>query len=394
MLELMNLKINELFCMNREGYFLKVLSLENNPNIVYKLCDGLNGTKARMIVRNNNIEKNGFLVCSKDLLIEFDGKTILFRSEKTRKVIYKLTTPYLETGSGKICNDVGYMVTSIDDSKAIVNICWKTYQKNKIESALPITIHWQIKIEELTEISTYSRVGGELIETPYHTVGFFNNQESEMLLQMKIPTINANDVIERAELVFTCDSVYSADRNVYNISLYRIGSSLSTGYEQLVDSIPLIYPWSLAYGGIPKCSFDITKLLKTRNTEGMSEMFFKIKLDCKEKGYENYVVLHGSTANVDLTPKIGVYLKQENKTNCVQKGDLVSLKKGSSYVTGHLVPQWFQIQKWFVNDVNDEGVLLRYNEFGSRFEMPRINVEDIIFVTRDSVLSSYLEDCK
>lgn len=343
-----------------------------------KICT--NGLRVITIFRNSIIDDIQLKVKMINLICrETKQKTIEFISKTSGDVIFCLSSPYLEDGGGNVSDEIHYQIENVDNSTVNISFLASSWYKGS-HRILPVSIQWQLNVPKLTNISTYSKEKSSLIETSLHKVGGEPKENNEMFLFLKLPDLKNNELVESASLVLTQSDVFSADRNIYDLELYHIGSLHSVEKGVLIDKTPLRHYWSTVDIVDPTYSFDITNLVMERYKNKSLDICLKIKIERRAKGYENYVVLHGATSNILFAPKMKLLLKKKRKTlttNPFHKGDLVYIKKGSHYNTGEAVPEWFCMQRWYVKEVVGDFVVLKYNEFGIAYDLPFINIKDI-----------------
>lgn len=345
-----------------------------------------NGVRGNVILRNSTVDDIRLKIEMVNLFCrETSQKTIEFLSKTTGEMVFYLSVPYLEVVGGKLLDEIHYQINNIEDSTVIVSFISKSNSFSKNNMVYPITIHWQLNVPELTNISTYSKATTSLIETSLHEVGGKPQEDNEMFLHLKLPDLKDNELIESASLVLTQSDVFSADRNIYDLEVYHIDSLQLLEKEVLIDRTPLRHYWSIADMRDPTYLFDITNLVKEHYNNKSSDLYLKIKLERRSKGYENYVVLHGATSNILFAPKMKLLLKKKQNTsvnNSFHKGDLVYIKKGSHYKTGGSVPEWFCMQRWYVDHVVNDYVVIKFNEFGISYNLSPIHKECIILLKR------------
>lgn len=382
----------------KHEYRRGVLRFADVCGIDYISSGYTNGIRGRAIFRDNRDGVIKFAVKTIHLIGRLTPQnTIEFVSRKTQKVVFCLSAPYLEDGGGNLSTQVTYDLQSVDSSTTILSVHGNSQWCKESNRILPVSVPWQITVPELTNITTYSKIGPDLVETPLHKIGGTPPEENEMILQVKVPPIKKDEMLERAILILTQAEVFSADRNPYSISLFQSDSLLSPHDGVLMDHVPLHDPWSVENQEPSSYCFDITKGLKQRLQTGVSEIFLKIKIERKAKGYENYVVLHGATSDILLAPKMEIICKkitEKSKKNRIQKGDLISLKKNGHYATGGCIPEWMRIQKWYVDQVKNDSVLIHCNELGSRYQLPPVDKKSVVVVKRASNAPLFEEDCE
>lgn len=367
---------------NKRSVYEKYNYQKRGYGMTFILRKCTNGVRGTVVLRNSIVDDIQLKVEMMNLFCrQTKQKTIEFISKTTGDVIFCLSSPYLEDGGGNVSDKIHYQIENVDNSTVNISFLASSWYKGS-HRILPVSIQWQLNVPELTNISTYSKEKSSLIETSLHKVGGEPKENNEMFLFLKLPDLKNNELVESASLVLTQSDVFSADRNIYDLELYHIDSLQSVEKGVLIDKTPLRYYWSTGNTNDSTYTFDITDLVKERYNEKLLDIYLKIKIERRAKGYENYVVLHGATSNILFAPKMKLLLRKKKTltTNPFHKGDLVYIKKGSHYNTGEAVPEWFCMQRWYVDRVIDDYVVIKFNEFGINYNLSPIHKDCIVLL--------------
>lgn len=290
-----------------------ILGFQESSGIEYLFAAYSNGISGKSILRNSSLKTVSWELLISNMVCRVTAEgTVEFNNSQTGEIEFYLSTPYLEDGGGKVFTCVSFDLNIEKDS---IHLLLKLNEDliKYCEWVSPMTIHWRIIVPEKNNISTYSKFGKGLVETPFHIIGGEPLEENEMFLKIRTSYFESIDAVEKAYLMLSSSEVFSDDRNVYDLELYKIESLQLVDNEKFVDRVPLRYSWSAEGGDDPTYLFDITNLFMECFNDTLTEVYLKIKLEKRAKGYENYVVLHGANSNILFAPKIIFeYQKREN----------------------------------------------------------------------------------